>query len=284
MHHRNPIFQTVALIVFIMMLSGNARGQSATEGHYADVHGLHMYYEFYGSGKPLVLIHGGGSTIESSFGRIIPVLAKKYRIIAVELQAHGRTKDINRPLSFEQDADDVAALLDQLNIKSAAVFGFSNGGTTAMQMAIRHPQRVERLVLASALCKRSGVDAMFWEGFKHASIDVMPQALKDAYLKVSPDPKGLQKMFERDVQRMLNFKDIKDEDIRSIAVPALVLTSEEDVVRPEHAVEMYRLLPKGRLLILPGRHGEWMGAVESSPADNPLPALTVPMLEAFLDS
>ena len=243
-----------------------------------------MYYELYGSGKPLVLIHGGGSTIESSFGRIIPVLAKKYRVIAVELQAHGRTRDINRPLSFEQDADDVDELLNQLNIKSAAIFGFSNGATTAIQMAIRHPQRVERLVLASALSKRSGIDTSFWEGFKHASLDVMPQALKDAYLKVSPDPEGLQTMFNRDVQRMRDFKDIRDEDVRSITVPALVLISGQDVVRPEHAVEMYRLLPRGGLMILPGAHGEWMGAVESSPVDNPLPALTLPMVEAFLDA
>ncbi len=262
----------------------NSPAPSVTAGHYADIHGLRMYYELHGSGKPLVLIHGGGSTIESSFGRIIPVLAKKYRIIAVELQAHGRTKDINRPLRFEQDADDVDELLNQLNIKSAAIFGFSNGGTTAIQIAIRHPHRVERLVLASALSKRSGIDSWFWEGFKDASLEVMPQALKDAYLKVSPHPEGLQTMFDRDVRRMIDFKDIRDEDVRSITVPALVIVSEQDVVRPEHAVEMYRLLPLGRLMILPGVHGEWMGAAESSQGDNPLPALTVPMVEVFLDA
>ncbi|HEY4155506.1 MAG TPA: alpha/beta hydrolase, partial [Puia sp.] len=124
-----------------MTLSGNTRGQSAVSGQYADIQDLHMYYELSGSGKPLVLIHGGGSTIESSFGRILPTLAKKYRIIAVELQAHGRTKDTGHPLSFERDADDVAGLLEHLNIKTAAIFGFSNGATTALQMAIRHPQQ-----------------------------------------------------------------------------------------------------------------------------------------------
>ena len=266
-----------------MMGSDNSRAQSVAAGHYADIHGLRMYYELYGSGNPLVLIHGGGSTIESSFGSILPALAKKYRVIAVELQAHGRTKDINRPLSFEQDADDVTTLLDQLNIKSAAIFGFSNGGTTAMQMAIRHPQRVERLVLASTFYKRSGAYSWLWEGFPHASMDNMPQELKDAYLKVSPDPKGLQTMFARDVQRMRDFKDIDDEDIHSIGVPTLILISDQDVATPEHAVEMYRLMPKSRLLILPGGHGEYMGEITFRKTGNALSGITASLVETFLD-
>ena len=106
---------------------------------YSDMHGLHMYYEIYGKGNPLVLIHGGGSTIQTSFGRIIPALSANRKIIAVELQAHGRTRDIDRPESFQQDADDVAALLDALKIDKADFLGFSNGGNTTMQIAIRHP-------------------------------------------------------------------------------------------------------------------------------------------------
>jgi len=269
-----------------MVLSDNSRGQSAATGKYAEVHGLHMYYESYGSGKPLVLIHGGGSTIESSFGRVLPVLAKKYRIIAMELQAHGRTKDIDRPLSFEQDADDVAALLEQLNIKQADILGFSNGATTAMQVAIRHPQLVERLVLASVLCKRSGAEGWFWDGFKHATLEMMPQALKDDYLKVSPDPKGLQVMFDRDVQRMSDFKDIKDEDIRGIAAPTLVLSSEKDVVRPEHSVEISRLLTKSQLAILPGTHGEYLAAAEAGggKSGSNLSGIFIGLVEDFLDA
>src|SRR5882724_11819519 len=106
-------------------------------GHHAMVNGLKMYHEIHGSGRPLVLIHGGGSTIASTFGRVLPELAKGHRVIAVELQAHGHTPDIDRPLSFEQDADDVAALLAQLAIGKADIMGFSNGGTTALQIAIR---------------------------------------------------------------------------------------------------------------------------------------------------
>jgi pimeloyl-ACP methyl ester carboxylesterase len=275
--------KTLLAILIMLQFTEITKAQSAKG--YAHLAGLDMYYEVWGNGSPLVLIHGGGSTLESSFGKVIPSLAKKYKIIAVEMQAHGRTKDRNRPLSFEQDADDIAALLEQLHIPRASILGFSNGATTALQVAIRHPEKVERLVLASIITKRSGVGIPgFWEGFKKAHIDVMPQALKDAYFKVSPDPKGLQTMFERDVERMDNFKDIPDEAVRRVAVPALILNSEYDVATPEHSVELYRLLQHGRLLLVPGGHGEWLDAAESRKENNPLPALVLPMVERFLDA
>ena len=132
---------------------------NAQQGKYAAVNGLKMYYEIHGSGTPLVLLHGGGSTITSTFGRILPDLAKTHQVIAVELQAHGHTKDIDRPLSFEQDADDVAVLLRQLQIKKANFLGFSNGGTTCLQIAIRHPELVNKLVVGSAIYKRDGMQA-----------------------------------------------------------------------------------------------------------------------------
>src|SRR5882757_6640198 len=103
--------------------------QQTPTGQYAPVNGLQLYYEIHGSGYPLVLLHGGGSTIQSTFGRILPQLAKTHQVIAIELQAHGHTRDIGRPLSFEQDADDVAALLQQLQVEKADILGFSNGGT-----------------------------------------------------------------------------------------------------------------------------------------------------------
>src|SRR4051794_13125046 len=106
---------------------------------YSEVNGLNMYYEIHGKGEPLVLIHGGGSTIETSFGRIIPTLTKHRQIIAVELQAHGRTNDRNTELSFEQDADDVVGLLENLTIGKADFLGFSNGGSTVIEILLRHP-------------------------------------------------------------------------------------------------------------------------------------------------
>ena len=138
------------------------------ESGYSEVNGLEMYYEIYGQGKPLVLIHGGGSTIQTSFEKVIPLFAKNRKVIAVELQAHGRTNDRNQDLSFEQDADDVAALLENLHISKADFFGFSNGGTTVLQIAIRHPEIVNKIVLGSALSKRNGVPDWFWGFMKQA--------------------------------------------------------------------------------------------------------------------
>ena len=251
-------------------------------GHYAAVNGLKLYYEIHGSGRPLVLVHGGGSTIESTFGRVLPYLAKTHQVIAVELQAHGHTKDIDRPLSFEQDADDVAALLKQLRVEKADLMGFSNGATTCIQVAIRHPNLVNKLVLASATYKRSGMPSGFFEGFKNASLKMMPRPLQEAYLKANPDPKGLQSMFDRDVARMAAFKDISDSDIKSIEAPTLVLNGDADVVHAEHALELSRTLPHARLAILPSGHGHYIGEIESPDKNSELPILVITMIEDFL--
>lgn len=251
-------------------------------GYYTAINGLNLYYEIHGSGEPLVLLHGGGSTIESTYGRILPELARRHQVIAVELQAHGHTKDIDRQLSFEQDADDVATLLQHLQIQKAAIMGFSNGGTTALQIAIRHPQLVNKLVLASALYKRDGMQSGFFDGFKNASLATMPKPLQEAYLKANPDPKGLQAMFDRDVARMANFKDINEADIKGIQPPALVVNGDTEVVRAEHALELSRTLPHAKLAILPGGHGDYIGEVCAPNKDSKVPELVVAMIEEFL--
>ncbi|WP_232538718.1 alpha/beta fold hydrolase [Chitinophaga tropicalis] len=255
---------------------------NAQTGNYASLNGLKMYYEVHGSGKPLVLIHGGGSTIETTFGHILPQLAKTHRVIAVELQAHGHTADIDRPLSFEQDADDVAALLKQLNIQQADIFGFSNGGTTALQIAIRHPQLVNKLVLASATCKRNGLAPGFFEGMQQATLDNMPGPLKDAYRKINPDPQALMAMFNRDVARMLSFKDIPDTAIKSIQAPALVINGDAEAILSEHALELSRTLPHGRLAILPSGHGDYIGEICAVDKGSKMPEFVVDMIESFL--
>src|SRR5262245_28562802 len=157
------------VILPLLVMQIDVCAQPAAVGRYAAVNELKLYYEIHGRGRPLVLIHGGGSTIESTFGRILPDLAKTHQVIAVELQAHGHTLDIDRPLSFEQDADDVAALLKQLKVEKADIMGFSNGGTTALQIGIRHPELVNKLVLLSAAYKRRGMRSGFFEGFQGAS-------------------------------------------------------------------------------------------------------------------
>jgi len=250
--------------------------------NYATIGALKMYYEIHGSGRPLVLIHGGGSTITSTFGIILPYLAKTHQVIAVELQAHGRTADVDRPLSFQQDADDIAALLQQLHIDKASVFGFSNGGQTAIEIALRHPALVDKLIIASSFYKKDGAYPWLWEGMKNPSFAHMPQGLKDAYLKVTPSEAGLMAMFNRDVHRMQTFKDWKDDDIRSIQAPTMILGGDDDVVRPEHLVEMYRLLPHGRLVILPGKHGECLGEVTVYHPGSKVPELAVATVEEFL--
>ena len=250
---------------------------------YASVNGLSMYYEIHGTGRPLVLIHGGGSTIQSSFGRVLHSFAKERQIIAVELQGHGHTSDINRPETFEHDADDVAALLKYLKIGNADFFGFSNGGNTTMQIAIRHPDFVRKIILGSAFFKRSGMYPQFWESINHATLMDMPQPLKDAYKKVALDSNKLPNMFEKDKKRMVDFKDWKSEDLRSINAPTLIVIGDEDVVRPEHAVEMLRLLPHARLSILPATHGAYIGEVTTGMEHSKLPDLTVSMIEEFLN-
>ncbi|MGV8136912.1 MAG: alpha/beta fold hydrolase [Mangrovibacterium sp.] len=250
---------------------------------YSEVNGLRMYYEIYGEGKPLVLIHGGGSTIQSTFGRVIPPLAKERQLIAVELQAHGRTGDREGDVTFEQDADDVATLLKNLNISKVDFWGFSNGGTTALQIAIRHPELVDKIIAASALCKRNGVPSWFWNFMAQAKLENMPELLKEAYVQVASDPKGLQVMHDKDAKRMVDFRDIPDEKIKSIIAPVFIVIGDKDVITPEHAVEMSRLIPNSRLAVIPGGHGEYMGEITTlKPGSKESDFLIVPMIENFL--
>jgi pimeloyl-ACP methyl ester carboxylesterase len=251
-------------------------------GHYATVNDIQMYYEVHGSGFPLVLIHGGGSTIDTSFGTIIPLLARSNRVIAVEMQAHGRTADRDVPESFAQDADDIAALLQQLGISRANVLGFSNGGQTTIQLALSHPQRVNKLIIASAFYNRSGVFEGFWKGFDHPELSNMPQVYHDAFLKVNNNPAALLNMFNRDVERMRNFEGWTDADLRSIMAPALVLIGDQDLPPAEHAALMSRLLPNGRLAILPGNHGSYMGEAMSPKPNSKMPGVFAGLIDAFL--
>lgn len=259
---------------------------TAAPGSYADVNGIRMYYEQHGSrsGVPLVLLHGGGSTIDVTFGRILPFLSQGRRVIAVEEQGHGRTSDRDAPVRFETSADDVAALLDQLRIEQADLFGFSNGASVALQVAIRHPRAVRKLIFASSMTKKAGARPELWTFIAAANFDNMPQPLKDAFLAVNSDPARLRAMHDKDAARMRGFRDVPDEDVRSIRADTLVLTGDRDVTAPEHAVELTHLIPKARLMILPGGHGEYLGEALTHPVPENYPELTATLVKTFIDA
>jgi len=273
--------KTFRIMLFNLIIISAAVAARAQSGQYANVNGIKMYYEIHGNGSPLVLLHGGGSTIYTSFGRILPELAKTHQVIAIELQAHGHTGDRNAPETFGQDAADVVELLQQLHISTADIFGFSNGGHTALEIGIKYPQKVNKLVIASAFYKREGVPDWFWKGFDNPKFSDMPQIYKDEYLKIN-DQAALMNMFNKDVQRMKNFKDWSDEDIRSIQAPALIVIGDQDLPLPEHAAAMSRLLPHGRLAILPGHHGEYFGEALFTKNNSKAPEAFVEILNEFL--
>lgn len=250
---------------------------------YSEVNGIKMYYEVYGQGKPLVLIHGGGSTIQTSFGRVIPLLSKTRQLICVELQAHGRTGDRDAPLSFEQDADDVAALLKNLNVNKADLLGFSNGGNTALQIAVRHPELCNRIIAASVLLKKNGTFPQFWEFMKNGTFDQMPQQYKDAFLSVNNDSTKLMTMYRKCADRMIYFKEFTDEQIISIKAPVLLVNGDQDVATAEHVVAMSKLIPDCRLAIIPGGHGAYIGEITTLQADYKESDFIVPLIEKFLD-
>ena len=243
---------------------------------YAPANGLRMYYEIHGpvSGVPLILLHGGGDTIETSFGQLLPALARDRQVIAFEQQGCGRTADIpDRPFSFEQSADDTAAILDYLHIDRADLFGFSNGGSIALHVAMRRPQVARRLIVITALVKRDWAEPQFWESMKTAQLDAMPTVLREAYLKVAPHPENLESFFYKSRNRMRDFKDVPDHAISSINAPTLVISSDRDVMRPEGAVALFRLLPHAQLAILPGsEHMEIPSRTD----------VLIPMIETFL--
>ena len=249
---------------------------------YASVNGLKMYYEIHGAGTPLVLIHGGGSTLQTTFGRVLHDFAKTRKVIAVEMQAHGHTADIDRPLSFQQDADDIAELLKQLNIEKADLFGFSNGASTTLQFAIRHPELTNRIIVGSTFYKRAGAPDWFWDMMSKPTFEGMPQPYKDAFLKINPNTKALHRMYERDVARMQSFPDITDEQMKSIKAPAFIIMGDKDVTTPAHLGEMQRLIPNSSIAIIPGGHGEYIGEL-TMPQDSTLIAATVSMINKFLN-
>ncbi len=234
------------------------------KGNYAEVNGLNMYYEIHGTGQPLVVLHGAYMTIDA-MGEVVPQLAKSRQVIAVELQGHGRTADIeDRPITYEQMADDIAALLRHLAIEKADVFGYSMGGGVALQVAIRHPEAVRKLVVASASYTSDGMHPELLEMIPTITPEVFAGSpIEEAYLRTAPRPEDFPTLVAKLKQLDMEPFAWLPEDIRGIAAPTLLIIGDSDAIRLEHAVEMFRLLgggvmgdmgglPKSQLAVLPG--------------------------------
>ena len=246
---------------------GNERNKNA-KGSYALVNGLNMYYEIHGTGRPLVLLHGGLGAIEM-FGPNLPGLAKGRRVIAVDLQGHGRTADIDRPLSVELMADDIAALIKHLKLERPDVMGYSLGGGVALQTAIRHPEVVGKLVAVSAPFRRNAFYPEILaqqEQVGAATAEAMKQTpMYQLYSSIAPRPEDWPRLLGKIGEAMKKDFDFSRE-IVGIKAPTLIVASDADIFPPAHAVKLFGLLgggkrdggwdgsgrPKSRLAILPG--------------------------------
>jgi len=259
---------------------------AAAESGYADVNGLKMYYEVHGQGQPIVLVHGSFMNIPMNWAHVIPSLSRSRQVIVAEMQGHGRTRDVARELSYEGMADDVAGLLAHLKIASADVLGYSMGGAVAYQVAIRHPERVRRVVILSGVYAHDG-----WWPDAEASFATMTADLfkgtpiEQQYLEFGNDPAHFADFIKKVLSVDLKPYDWSDE-AKAIAAPLFIILGDVDGVRYEHALELFRAkgggkmgdmhgLPKSRLAIIPATtHG---GMLQRA-------SWWVPMVDDFLDS
>ena len=235
----------------------------AVQTGYAPVGDLNLYYELHGAGLPLILLHGAYMTIDM-MGALLPGLAATRRVIAIEQQGHGHTADVDRPLTYEQMADDTAALVRHLEVDGADVVGYSMGGGIALQLAIRHPAVVRRLVLASTSFTSDGMHAAALEMFPSITPELFAGSpIEAAYRRTAPNPEDFPRLVEKLKQLDVTPFAWPEQDIRAIAAPTLIVLGDSDGIRLEHAVELFGLrgggvmgdlagLPTSQLAVLPG--------------------------------
>lgn len=275
----------IALILTLLM-SFTVSAQETTTG-YAPINGLKMYYEIHGKGEPIVLLHGSYMTITNNWPEAIPRLAKNRQVIAVEMQGHGRTADINRNFSYENLADDIAALLDYLKIKHADLLGYSMGGGVALQVAIRHPEKVRKVVSVSSVFRYDGWVKEALDAFAHMDAAMFKGSpLETEYKKLSPTPDQFETFVKRLIQMDLEPYDFGADKLKATKAPIFFIHGDSDGVRLDHIAEMYRLKsdeifgdmrPRGesRLAVLPNTtHITLMNKLD----------VIVPMVNDFLDA
>jgi pimeloyl-ACP methyl ester carboxylesterase len=286
-----------AVLATAAVLSGVGQAQSAPEqetgqrghGRYENVNGLRMYYEVHGkktSKPPLVLLHGALSATGTSFGELLPKLSKTRQVISIEQQAHGHTADIDRPLRVNTMADDTIALLRKIGVPKADFFGYSMGAGIALDIGVRYPDTVGKLVLAAVTYRLDGLHPGLLEGIK----DLQPEHLygspfHEEYLRTALRPEDFAKLVERVKDLNANLPELPDSAIKALKAHTLLVIGDSDIVRPEHAVQMFRLLgggvpgdnaglPNSQLAVLPGTTHVTL----VSRAD-----LLLPTIPAFLD-
>lgn len=290
---KSVVAAVAAISAAAVMVAGSANAQVDTQaakghGHYENVNGLRMYYEVHGKGKgrPLVLLHGALSATGTSFGKLLPTLARTRTVISIEQQAHGHTADVDRLLRIGQMADDTVALLRKIGVPKADIFGYSMGAGIGLDISARYPDVVRKLVLAAVTYNVDGLHPGLLEGIK----DLKPEHLygspfHEEYLRIAPRPQDFDRLVEQVKDLNANLPSWPASAIKALKSPALVVIGDSDIVRPEHAVEMFRLLgggvpgdnvglPASQLAILPGTtHVTLVDRAD----------LLLPVIPAFLD-
>ncbi|MEU8901398.1 alpha/beta hydrolase [Nocardia sp. NPDC048505] len=286
-----PLLAAAALAATTLLAACATDSEASAPGHYADVNGLHMYYEIHGkpsSAPPLVLLHGALSGIDTDFGQLIPELSETRQVIAIEQQAHGRTADIDRPLRDAQMAEDTAALLHSIGVRNADIFGYSMGAGIALQLTLTHPDLIGKQILAAGSLDPDGLRPGLLDGIAELKPEMLHgTTFHTDYLKNAPRPEDFPQLVarirEHDVNAMTTFH---TEAVRAVTAPTLTVIGDSDAVRLDHGVEMFRVfggdvsgdtpagLPKAQLAILPGT--SHVSLVHR-------PELLLPVIEAFLD-
>jgi pimeloyl-ACP methyl ester carboxylesterase len=221
-------------------------------GEYAEIHGIKMYYEIRGEGQPVVLLHGGTSTIETSFSEQIPVLARNHRVIAIEQMGHGHTGDVGgRELSYEGMAEDTAALLVHLGIQNADIVGWSDGGQLALRLAFTHPELVRRVVASGV--GLGAVNPQMQQAMRALSADTWPAHVREEYARVSPDGAAHWPVFFDKVRTMWAKPTwgISEPELGRIKATVLIVAGDRDFTRVEETTRIFRMIPGARLAILP---------------------------------
>jgi pimeloyl-ACP methyl ester carboxylesterase len=264
----------ILLTAAAIFTASTAYAQDKPEGHRVAVHGMQMYYEVSGVGAPMIVLHGSFMTIPM-MGDIVARLAETHQVYALELQGHGRTTDIDRPITYPNLAGDVAAFMDAVGIEKADVFGYSLGAVAGLRLAIDHPEKVDQLVMAAGVYKFEGWQPTYRDFLPHMTVDMFTNSpMAEAYKALAPDPDGFPALVEKLIALEKAPFDWSQE-MAALKTPVLIMAGDADAVTLEHAVAMFHLLGGGvmgdmgkplaasRLAILPATsHTALIGQVD----------------------